>query len=101
MACFRMLPFYGMPRHRAINHFLAAYHDEWLDHEESLGIKLIEDITVVSEELRSNHTRAGETGENQDGIVDPTTSLTRAALEAAIDDSSDGSNRFEHLSFVC
>ncbi|KAL5105243.1 Ryanodine receptor 2 [Taenia crassiceps] len=48
MACFRMQPFYALPRHRAINHFLMAYHDGWLSHEQSLGVQLIEEITGAS-----------------------------------------------------
>ena len=48
MACFRMQPFYALPRHRAINHFLMAYHDGWLNHEQSLGVQLIEEITGSS-----------------------------------------------------
>ncbi|CAH8503543.1 unnamed protein product [Dicrocoelium dendriticum] len=45
MACFRMVPLYAMPVHRAINLFIKAYIDEWLNYEEALGVKLIEDIT--------------------------------------------------------
>lgn len=45
MACFRMQPFYALPRHRAINFFLMAYHDGWLSYEQSLGVQLIEEIT--------------------------------------------------------
>ncbi|KAM7538970.1 hypothetical protein Aperf_G00000057777 [Anoplocephala perfoliata] len=48
MACFRMQPFYVLPRHRAINHFLTAYHDGWLSYEQSLGVQLIEEITGAS-----------------------------------------------------
>uniref|UniRef100_A0A5K3EZT7 EF-hand domain-containing protein n=2 Tax=Mesocestoides corti TaxID=53468 RepID=A0A5K3EZT7_MESCO len=50
MACFRMQPFYALPRHRAINHFLMAYHDGWLRYEQSLGVQLIEEITCASGE---------------------------------------------------
>ncbi|TGZ67043.1 hypothetical protein CRM22_004998 [Opisthorchis felineus] len=45
MACFRMVPLYALPVHRAVNLFISAYTQEWLDYEESLGVKLIEDIT--------------------------------------------------------
>ncbi|TPP59596.1 Ryanodine receptor 44F [Fasciola gigantica] len=45
MACFRMVPLYALPVHRAVNLFVSAYIDEWLNYEESLGVKLIEDIT--------------------------------------------------------
>lgn len=45
MACFRMVPLYALPVHRAVNLFVNAYIDEWLNYEESLGVKLIEDIT--------------------------------------------------------
>ncbi|OON18966.1 EF hand, partial [Opisthorchis viverrini] len=45
MACFRMVPLYALPVHRAVNLFISSYTQEWLDYEESLGVKLIEDIT--------------------------------------------------------
>uniref|UniRef100_A0AA85JZA6 Ryanodine receptor n=1 Tax=Trichobilharzia regenti TaxID=157069 RepID=A0AA85JZA6_TRIRE len=45
MACFRMVPLYAMPTHRVMNLFLKGYITEWLDYEESLGVKLIEDVT--------------------------------------------------------
>ncbi|KAL5962209.1 Ryanodine receptor 1 [Taenia solium] len=53
MACFRMQPFYALPRHRAITHFLMAYHDGWLSHEQSLGVQLIEEITGASPEEKT------------------------------------------------
>ncbi|VDN09841.1 unnamed protein product, partial [Dibothriocephalus latus] len=53
MACFRMMPLYAMPRHRAINLFLLSYHVEWLEHEESRGVLLIDDITRTGEESES------------------------------------------------
>uniref|UniRef100_A0A0R3WJP3 B30.2/SPRY domain-containing protein n=1 Tax=Hydatigena taeniaeformis TaxID=6205 RepID=A0A0R3WJP3_HYDTA len=53
MACFRMQPFYALPRHRAINHFLMAYHDGWLSYEQSLGVQLIEEITRASPEEKT------------------------------------------------
>ncbi|CAI2723066.1 unnamed protein product [Schistosoma spindalis] len=45
MACFRMVPLYAMPTHRVMNLFIKGYITEWLDYEESLGVKLIEDVT--------------------------------------------------------
>ncbi|KAL5961260.1 Ryanodine receptor [Taenia solium] len=53
MACFRMQPFYALPRHRAITHFLMAYHNGWLSHEQSLGVQLIEEITGASLEEKT------------------------------------------------
>ncbi|TNN17701.1 Ryanodine receptor isoform 2 [Schistosoma japonicum] len=57
MACFRMVPLYAMPTHRVMNLFLKGYITEWLDYEESLGVKLIEDVTsgaLLKDLLKSN-----------------------------------------------
>lgn len=50
MACFRMVPLYGLPRHRAMNLFLKAYRINWLGCEEVIKNVLIEDLTVAKEE---------------------------------------------------
>ena len=46
MACFRMVPLYNLPRHRAINLFLKAYSSQWLQKEQPGHRTLIENITV-------------------------------------------------------
>ncbi|CAF0782285.1 unnamed protein product, partial [Didymodactylos carnosus] len=44
MACFRMAPLHSVPRHRAMNMFLRAYREIWLDAEEDTRARLIEDL---------------------------------------------------------
>jgi ryanodine receptor 2 len=47
MACFRMAPLYSIPLHRAINLFLKAYKQKWLDNPESIDpdiMSLIPDL---------------------------------------------------------
>ena len=48
MACFRMVPLYNLPRHRAINLFLKAYSTQWLQKEQPGHRMLIENITVCN-----------------------------------------------------
>ncbi|XP_048731868.2 ryanodine receptor-like isoform X6 [Ostrea edulis] len=50
MACFRMVPLHGLPRHRAINLFLNSYKEQWLGTEEYEKKVLIEDLTRAEEE---------------------------------------------------
>ncbi len=46
MACFRMASLYSVPRHRAMNMFLRAYRELWLDAEEDTRARLIEHLCV-------------------------------------------------------
>lgn len=46
MACFRMAPLHSVVRHRAMNMFLRAYRDLWLDAEEDRRAQLIQDLCV-------------------------------------------------------
>ena len=46
MACFRMAPLHSVPRHRAMNMFLRAYRELWLDAEEDTRARLIEHLCV-------------------------------------------------------
>ena len=46
MACFRMAPLHSVPRHRAMNMFLRAYRELWLDAEEDTRARLIEQLCV-------------------------------------------------------
>ncbi|KAF7261042.1 hypothetical protein EG68_01789 [Paragonimus skrjabini miyazakii] len=62
MACFRMVPLYALPVHRAVNLFIRAYIDEWLNFEESLGVKLIEDITSEEGTPGTTDADAGSSG---------------------------------------
>ncbi|CAF3021990.1 unnamed protein product, partial [Rotaria sp. Silwood2] len=44
MACFRMAPLHSVTRHRAMNMFLRAYRELWLEAEEDIRARLIEDL---------------------------------------------------------
>ena len=46
MACFRMAPLHSVARHRAMNMFLRAYRELWLEAEEDLRARLIEHLCV-------------------------------------------------------
>ncbi|VDM52160.1 unnamed protein product [Angiostrongylus costaricensis] len=52
VACFRMVPLYGIPRHRGINFFLPAFSRLWLEEEDVGQDKLITDLVsgVVTED---------------------------------------------------
>lgn len=85
MACFRMTPLYAMPTHRVINIFLPAYISEWLDYEESLGVKLIEDVTsgeLVHQIILVKRSRLDKDGSKcltlENPVISTPTSGTRA-----------------------
>lgn len=46
MACFRMAPLHSVIRHRAMNMFLRAYRELWLEAEEDTRARLIEQLCV-------------------------------------------------------
>ncbi|CAF4329215.1 unnamed protein product, partial [Adineta steineri] len=46
MACFRMAPLHSVIRHRAMNMFLRAYRELWLEAEEDRRSRLIENLCV-------------------------------------------------------
>ncbi|EGT59247.1 hypothetical protein CAEBREN_31926, partial [Caenorhabditis brenneri] len=50
VACFRMVPLYGIPRHRGINFFLPAFSRLWLEEEDVGQDQLIADICSGVEE---------------------------------------------------
>nr|VZI27969.1 unnamed protein product [Spirometra erinaceieuropaei] len=97
MACFRMMPLYAMPRHRAINLFLYSYHAEWLEHEQSRGVQLIDDITKTAEDSET----VGKAGEGPEAstsavstsvatvTVESPSLLVRSLTDSSISDSSD------------
>ncbi|XP_070180339.1 ryanodine receptor-like isoform X4 [Littorina saxatilis] len=47
MACFRMIPLHGTPRHRAINLFIKSYKRQWLETEDMDKNVLITDLTEI------------------------------------------------------
>ncbi|WKY11480.1 hypothetical protein Q1695_003218 [Nippostrongylus brasiliensis] len=53
VACFRMVPLYGIPRHRGINFFLPAFSRLWLEEEDVGQDKLISDLVSGVEEDES------------------------------------------------
>ncbi|CAF1381800.1 unnamed protein product, partial [Adineta ricciae] len=66
MACFRMAPLHSVIRHRAMNMFLRTYRELWLETEEDIRARLIEnlceennediadqEVTVVKEETKT------------------------------------------------
>ncbi|CAB3399073.1 unnamed protein product [Caenorhabditis bovis] len=53
VACFRMVPLYGIPRHRGINFFMPAFSRLWLEEEDTGQDKLISDICTGVEEEES------------------------------------------------
>ncbi|CAF1123978.1 unnamed protein product [Adineta steineri] len=67
MACFRMAPLHSVIRHRAMNMFLRAYRELWLEAEEDRRSRLIEnlcednheineqEITVIKEETKTEN----------------------------------------------
>ncbi|KAK6754198.1 hypothetical protein RB195_013289 [Necator americanus] len=50
VACFRMVPLYGIPRHRGINFFLPAFSCLWLNEEDVGQDKLISELVSGLEE---------------------------------------------------
>jgi len=46
MACFRMAPLHSVTRHQAMNMFLRAYRQLWLEAEEDKRARLIERLCV-------------------------------------------------------
>ncbi|CAF4061993.1 unnamed protein product, partial [Rotaria sordida] len=51
MACFRMAPLHSVTRHRAMNMFLRAYQEIWLETEEDIRARLIEDLCNISHDI--------------------------------------------------
>ncbi|CAF3538671.1 unnamed protein product [Rotaria sordida] len=51
MACFRMAPLHSVPRHRAMNMFLRAYRELWLEAEEDTRARVIEQLCEEYQEV--------------------------------------------------
>ncbi|XP_064602338.1 ryanodine receptor 2-like [Liolophura sinensis] len=85
MACFRMIPLHGLPRHRAINLFLRSYKQQWLniDYMEEEKNTLIEDITHNKEEEEMEAVEKKELEEEitPDSLTQLITALSRAATK--------------------
>ncbi|CAG9530378.1 unnamed protein product [Cercopithifilaria johnstoni] len=57
VACFRMIPLYGILRHRAINFFLPAFNKIWLEDEDVGQDVLIKELTLKDEGQEEIHNR--------------------------------------------
>ncbi|KAM3723537.1 Ryanodine receptor [Dirofilaria immitis] len=60
VACFRMIPLYGIPRHRAINFFLPAFNKLWLEDEDIGQDALIKELTLADETQEQVHNKSGD-----------------------------------------
>ncbi|VDK67237.1 unnamed protein product [Onchocerca ochengi] len=60
VACFRMIPLYGIPRHRAINFFLPALNKLWLEDEDVGQDALIKELTLADETQEQVHSKSGD-----------------------------------------
>lgn len=82
MACFRMIPLHGTPRHRAINLFVKSYSVQWLDSEERDKNVLIVDITEShGEEEDSAEKKEQEEEAKPDPLTQLITALSRGATK--------------------
>ncbi|CAL8106014.1 unnamed protein product [Calicophoron daubneyi] len=95
MACFRMVPLYAMPVHRAVNLFVSSYIQEWLNYEESLGVRLIEDITS---EDSGDQPKAISAKTETEGTGSPTNLTTVKPVEGSFRSEDTSSSRaFEDM----
>eukprot|EP00918_Siedleckia_nematoides_P083659 GHVU01183372.1.p1 GENE.GHVU01183372.1~~GHVU01183372.1.p1 ORF type:complete len:1551 (-),score=325.07 GHVU01183372.1:746-4819(-) len=83
MACFRMVPLYSLPKHRAINLFIRSYKDLWLSTEEPGHAALIGDIT--QEEVGEAEKEEEEEAKPQP-LGQLITAFSRAATTKGIND---------------
>ncbi|XP_025103910.1 ryanodine receptor-like isoform X4 [Pomacea canaliculata] len=82
MACFRMIPLYGTPRHRAINLFLKSYKEQWLDTEERDKNILIVDLTEAhGGERETEEKKDVEEEAKPDPLKQLITALSRGATK--------------------
>ncbi|KAL3874970.1 hypothetical protein ACJMK2_037916, partial [Sinanodonta woodiana] len=82
MACFRMVPLYSLPRHKAINLFLKRYSPMWLSTEEFELKVLIEDLTRCDEsEEEAGEKKENEEEEMPDPLKQLVTCLSRTATK--------------------
>ncbi|CAJ0957143.1 unnamed protein product, partial [Mesorhabditis belari] len=106
VACFRMVPLYGIPRHRGINFFMPAFSDLWLEEEDTGQDKLIKDICEdieVEEAPRLELTDEGvmimEDGK-EDTKPDPLKQLIRCFQRAATSEESQAKSIAEDALYV-
>ncbi|ESO90186.1 hypothetical protein LOTGIDRAFT_123762 [Lottia gigantea] len=81
MACFRMIPLHSLPRHRAINLFLKAYREMWLETEELDKTILIQDLTKGDETVEEGEKNETEEECKPDSLTQLITALSRAATK--------------------
>ncbi|XP_055878934.1 ryanodine receptor 2-like isoform X5 [Biomphalaria glabrata] len=80
MACFRMIPLHNTPRHRAMNLFLKAYRQLWLETEERDMNALIVDLTQSHKE-EEGEKKEEEEEKKPDSLNQLITTLSRGATK--------------------
>ncbi|KAL4003146.1 RIH domain family protein [Acanthocheilonema viteae] len=95
VACFRMIPLYGIPRHRAINFFLPAFNKLWLEDEDVGQDALIKELTLEDVRDEQTHGKAGdeevlsdEKDEKSQSSPDPLRQLIQCFQRAATSEQS-------------
>ncbi|RXN33037.1 ryanodine receptor 2-like protein [Labeo rohita] len=83
VACLRMVPFYNLPRHRAVNLFLQGYERVWLKAEhDSPEDRLIEDLAKAA------HAEILKEGAEQRNNIDPLRQLINLFSQSALTERS-------------
>ncbi|KAK6101668.1 RIH domain family protein [Brugia pahangi] len=95
VACFRMIPLYGIPRHRAINFFLPAFNKLWLEDEDVGQDALIKELTLEDEKQEQAYSKSGdedvlsdEKDEKPQALPDPLKQLIQCFQRAATSEQS-------------
>ncbi|EJD76290.1 ryanodine Receptor TM 4-6 family protein [Loa loa] len=95
VACFRMIPLYGIPRHRAINFFLPAFNKLWLEDEDVGQDALIKELILEDEKQEQAHSKPGdeevlsdEKDEKSQAPPDPLRQLIQCFQRAATSEQS-------------
>ncbi|BFZ07812.1 hypothetical protein BsWGS_10847 [Bradybaena similaris] len=81
MACFRMIPLHSYPRHRAMNLFLKAYKQLWLETEERDKNILIVDLTQSHTNDDEGEKKDEEEEKKPDPLAQLITTLSRGATK--------------------
>ncbi|GMR59737.1 hypothetical protein PMAYCL1PPCAC_29932, partial [Pristionchus mayeri] len=97
VACFRMVPLYGIPRHRGINFFLPAFSQLWMEEEDVGQDKLIAELCEGLEAVESSRPIeineegvlvASEEAEEEKAPPDPLKQLISCFQRAATSEES-------------
>uniref|UniRef100_A0A915B3X3 Ryanodine receptor n=2 Tax=Parascaris TaxID=6254 RepID=A0A915B3X3_PARUN len=110
VACFRMVPLYGIPRHRAINFFMPAFRKLWLQEEDTGQDKLIDELTTNEEEVEQTHIKFSDDDvlltdegreEKEQARPDPLSQLIQCFQRAATSEQSQTSSIANDTLYVC